>query len=229
MKTTAVTLFVALCLAQVTRATFNDTTCPAAYEVMQPKIAGKFDVTKLVGEWYEIATHDFTQYPFCPMVSCVRASNKLAMLDDNRLQLQESFSLECGGTGPYTVMNLYNSTEDNGHLVGEHVGVSYPNVMVDFKESKDGGQYDWIIEFQCFQEHIPITGDHIGFTAIQFYTRDQVPADGVLDEMIASAREMGLGYYLDQMQGITKIKQDSCKADTPSIEDLLLNTVRELL
>ena len=34
-----------------------------------------FDLKKLEGSYYEIALHDYTQYPICPKPRCVRSHN----------------------------------------------------------------------------------------------------------------------------------------------------------
>ena len=51
----------------------------------------------------------------------------------------------------------------------------------------------------------------MSFTGFNFYSRVQNPPDEVLDEMVASAREMGLGFYLDKHWGLKKVPQNNCK------------------
>ena len=51
----------------------------------------------------------------------------------------------------------FNTTEVNGSLTGIILDppawwkilfeMEYPDTIVDYKESADGGQYDWVIEF----------------------------------------------------------------------------------
>ena len=60
----------------------------------------------------------------------------------------------------------------------------YPDTIIDFKESADGGQYDWVIEFQCREKDKMFRrGVKVGFTGINFYSRVQNPDDSVLAEM----------------------------------------------
>ena len=76
MLTTLAKIVATLCLAQVSRAEFNFTTCPAPHEVMQPKVLKEFDMEKFVGSYFELALHDYTQYPTCPDPSCVRTTKE---------------------------------------------------------------------------------------------------------------------------------------------------------
>ena len=91
--------------------------------------------------------------------------------------------------------------------------MEYPDTIVDFKESADGGQYDWVIEFQCREKNPIIGGEKVSFTGFNFYSRVQNPDDSVLEEMLQSARDMGLGVYLDSHWGVTKVPQDNCNYD----------------
>ena len=90
----------------------------------------------------------------------------------------------------------------------------YPNNIIDFKESADGGQYDWVIEFQCHDNaEEDSNGEKVGFTGFNFYSRVQNPDDSVLDDMLRSARDMGLGVYMDHSWGVHKVPQDNCNYD----------------
>ena len=79
MVSSSLLTIVVLSLAAYTaEATFNFTTCPAYWEMQKPKYAETFDINKLVGHYYELALHDYTQYPTCPKPSCIQ-SHKIFM------------------------------------------------------------------------------------------------------------------------------------------------------
>ena len=96
--------------------------------------------------------------------------------------------------------------------------MEYPDTIIDFKESEDGGQYDWVIEFQCREKDPLIGGKKVSFTGFNFYSKAQNPSEEMLEEMIASARQMGLGIYLDNVWGITKISQENCHHTPGQVE-----------
>ena len=209
---------------QVARAEFNFTTCPASWEIQHEKVAKTFDITRFVGTYYELALHDYTQYPTCPRPSCVRSVKKFTDVGDGQSQILDTFTIGCFGR-PYTVPYYFNTTDYAGSLTGFLVDPpvwwkvlfgqkEYPNTIVDFKESEDGGQYDWVIEFQCREKTKVIEhGEKIGFTGFNFYSRVQNPGDDVYNEMIQSARDAGLSVYMDHGWGLKKVPQDDCNYD----------------
>lgn len=150
--------FSILLTLQVVHAEFNMTTCPAYYETQADKVGKTFDINKLPGDYYELAFHDYTQYPTCPKPSCIRSRKRFT--DAEKTNVKDEFSIECYGSGPYNVAYYFNATENNGDLLGYikdppfwwtalfHY-TEYPDTVIDFKEAEDGGQYAWVIEFQC--------------------------------------------------------------------------------
>ena len=169
----------------------------------------------LVGTYYELALHDYTQYPTCPKLSCIR-SQKEFMTDvgTGKQQIKDTFTINCFGH-PYVNAYYFNTTEVNGSLTGFLLDppawwkilfeMEYPDTIVDYKESADGGQYDWVIEFQCREKDPLIGGKKVSFTGFNFYSRVQNPDDSVLEEMLQSARDKGLGMFMDASWGVTKV------------------------
>ena len=218
------------CLDAV-RAEFNFTTCPAFYEVQNEKVAKNFDVTKLVGTYYEQALHDYTQYPTCPSISCIRSHKEFTDVGDGKSQIHDTFSLHCFGH-EYVAPYFFNTTADAGSLVGFLVDPPvwwkvlfaevYPDTIVDYKESADGGQYEWVIEFQCREKDPLIGGEKVGFTGFNFYSRDQHVSDETYDEMIQAARDAGLGVYMDHGWGLLKVDQTDCNYDAVDETETIL-------
>lgn len=200
-------------------AKFNFTTCPAYYETQNPKVAQGFDITKLVGKYYEQALHDYTQYPTCPKPSCIRSSKVFTPVGDGHQQIKDTFSLECFGSKPFEFSYFFNQTRHNGFLTGFIVDPPewwkllgfdsvYPDTIIDYQESADGGQYDWVIEFQCRQSQ---KGDKVKFTGFNFYTREPHVSNSTYNAMIQAARDRGLGTFMDAGFGLTRVPQENCK------------------
>ena len=205
------------------RADFNFTTCPGYWETQRPGVAENFNIEKLVGTYYELALHDYTQYPTCPKPSCIRSHKEWT--DDAKTTIKDTFTLGCFGHF-YDVAYFFNRTEDNGSLKGFLVDppiwwttlfgseTVYPDTVVAFKESEDGGQYDWVVEFQCRTKAGWIKGEHVGFTGINFYSRVQNPTDDTLNDMLQAARDAGLGVYMDASWGTINVPQTDCNYPT---------------
>ena len=172
--------FLAIFCFNIARSEFNFTTCPTFYEIQADKVATDFDRNKLVGTYYELALHDYTQYPTCLRPSCIRSQKEFTEVGDGKSQIKDTFTLSCFGA-PYVTSYYFNFTENNGSLDGFLVDPpiwwkilfqeEYPDTIVDFKESEDGAQYDWVIEFQCREKDPIIGGKKVGFTGFNFYSR----------------------------------------------------------
>ena len=224
MRNNFAALFASLFMIQHASATFNFTTCPASWELQTEDVQKNFDVRKMPGTYYELALHDYTQYPTCPKLSCIRSVKSFTDVGDGHQQLKDDFTIQCFGH-PYTVEYFFNTTEANGSLMGFLVDppaiwkmlfgsdTKYPDTVVAFKESEDGGQYDWIIEFQCRTQAGWVKGEHVGFTGINFYSRVQNPDPSVLEEMLQAGRDAGLGVYMDASWGTRPVPQTNCGYD----------------
>merc|ERR1712216_81791 len=58
---------------------WNYTKCPHAWEVRSPRMVTDSNIEDLPGFYYEIALHDWTQYPICPQSPRCLSSNKTLM------------------------------------------------------------------------------------------------------------------------------------------------------
>ena len=82
-------------LYDVARAEFNFTTCPASWEIQNPKVPKNFDMNKFIGTYYELGLHDYTQYPTCPKLSCIRSQKEFT--DVGNQQIRDTFTINCFG------------------------------------------------------------------------------------------------------------------------------------
>eukprot|EP00750_Incisomonas_marina_P033118 INCI9573.2.p1 GENE.INCI9573.2~~INCI9573.2.p1 ORF type:complete len:386 (+),score=54.05 INCI9573.2:103-1260(+) len=189
-------------------ATFNFTQCPGPLELQSDRVKANFTLDSFVGTYYELALHDLTQYPACftgPF--CVRS---IKTLDTERQEVNDTWSLGCvrGGPNPYNVPLRFNLTDTTGYFRGWSPvtgRLPYPDTVVDFKLSPDGGQYEWVIEFQCEQ-----VDDKVVFTGINFYSRDYNVSEDYYQELIQAGRDAGLGIYMDHGEGLYRVPHTNC-------------------
>jgi hypothetical protein len=208
---------------------FNNTKCPNFHELQNPRVASNFNLTKFIGLYYELAFHDYTQFPTCPKNSCTTSNKKLSDLNlpNGQKQITDTFTLGCFST-PYPVTYYFNTTSHNGFLNGFLkdppliwkilFGFSeYPNTIVDYEENSENenGQYDWVIEMQCKDGKNLFGYDEIKFIGINFYSRIKKPSEDFYQNMINRARERGLGIYLDSNVGLKRNSMEDCKGFGP--------------
>lgn len=86
------------------KAEFNMTTCPAYWEIQQANVVESFEIERYSGFFYELAFHDVTQFPMCPMVSCVTVDKYFSQPDMS--EMKEFFTLDCFGED-YSLTNTY--------------------------------------------------------------------------------------------------------------------------
>lgn len=152
---TGITFFTSLALIQ---GEFNFTTCPAWFELQAEKVK-TFDPSKFFGTYYELAFHDYTQYPTCPFgPKCIRSVKVKESIPENPgFQIVDWFSINCAGAS-YPFPLRFNLTNIPGYFEGYvknpplwwkilEPGEVYPDTVVDFLEVD--GVYEWVIEFQC--------------------------------------------------------------------------------
>ena len=183
---------------------FNFTTCPAWFELQADKVK-TFDPSKFWGTYYELAYHDYTQYPTCPFgPKCIRSIKvKESIPEEPGFQIVDWFSINCAGAS-YPFPLRFNLTEIPGYFEGYvkdpplwwkilEPGEVYPDTVVDFLEVN--GVYEWVIEFQCKynRQH-----SKVSFTGINFYSRSRNVTQDYMDNMLQAARDRGLGVYMDK-------------------------------
>ena len=211
-----------LCLALGSAAPpqFNLTVCPSFNEVQAPKVASQFSMRHLAGTYYELALHDYTQFPTCPKPSCIRSIKSIVpgvASPSGGAQIVDRFTLSCFGR-PSQVQYYFNETANPGALLGfvrdpplwwKSLGFAsvYNDTVADFGPVHNlTGQYEWVIEFQCRSR--PSKG--VTFTGINFYSRVQAPPQAAVDSMLQAARNRGLGYFMDLNWGTRLVPQMNC-------------------
>ncbi len=185
-------------------AEFNYTKCPAPWELQTDAVSQNFSLDKFAGSYYELALHDYTQYPICPSPKCVRSHK---VIDYQHKMVNDSFSLTCFGVH-FPVAFKFHFTNTTGFFLGKVVHlpeITFPNTVVDVLESSSGEYYQWVIEFQCVEKL-----DRVWFVGINWYSRSFNVTEGYLDEMLNAARKRGLGFYMDSGLKVRIVDQKDC-------------------
>ena len=131
-------------------AEFNYTKCPQPWEIQSDAVKKSFNLTKFVGDYYELALHDYTQYPVCPSPKCMRSHK---VLDRYLKQVNDTGFLQCV-RHKYPNTFHFKLTDIPGHFNGTWTfipGVLFPDTVVDVHENSEG-VYEWVIEFQCVEK-----------------------------------------------------------------------------
>ncbi len=193
----------ALLFVLAVRAEFNYTKCPFPWELQSDTVKQSFDLDKFAGSYYELAFHDYTQYPVCPSPKCIRSDK---VIDYQRKMVNDSFTLVCAGIH-FPVSFKFHFTNTTGFFLGKVIHfseVTFPDTVVDVLESSDG-VYEWVIEFQCVEKI-----DHVWFVGINWYSRSSNVTEEYLDGMLNAARKRGLGFYMDRGEKVTIVDQKDC-------------------
>lgn len=165
-----------------------------------------FAPTKKGNQYYELAFHDWTQYPTCPKPSCLAS---LKQFDPATKLINDTFSLTCVGQHYHPALR-FELTKTNGAFLGFWTGVGpqhgwIPDTVVDFKLSADKTRYEWVIEVQCVDKF-----NYVEFVGINFYAMDAQPGKAYTENLIQIARSHGLGTYLDTRTGTHIVDQKNC-------------------
>lgn len=199
---------------------FNMSSCPSYFELQSERVARDFNIAKFPGTYYEVLFHDYTQFPTCLSLSCVRSEKTMINLEGNKVQIIDNFTIGCFGA-PFSLPLYFNATSNNGYFQGYlknapswwkilEPGEFYPDTIVDFEEDpQDPSQYKWVIEFQCKESTI-LGIKHVSFTGINFYSKYYQVDEDYLNNMITRARAAGLGIYLDAGVGLRKMDFSNC-------------------
>ena len=188
--------------------------CPTLPQEIQSEwVRANFNATKMEGFWYELAMKDMTQ----PRVCKCTTSNKTVRTD---LQIiHDTFTLECFGQ-PYPSNLSFDLTTDTtpGVTVGTWNGiplvrrVRFPNTVVDVGVNHRTGEYDWMIEFQCIPSAKRQWGgrETVRFYAMNFYSKEYRDMKERIQLMEQTARELGLGPFLDTGRALAIIDHSNC-------------------
>lgn len=210
------------CLAEVPK--FNNTKCPAFWELQAPHVAAGFRLEYMEGYFYELAFHDVTQFPFClSPPRCITSSKALETYPDGVRLVNDTWALNCFGHS-YPVRLLFNATEHPGFLLGYLPAAQFPfllkeflkkalfpDTIVDYKTGPDG----WVLEMQCVEWM-----EHVIFVGINYYSKTQTEA--AFQEIDAAARARGLGFWLDQGFGLKRVDHSNCPGEPHANEHAVL-------
>ena len=186
---------------------FNMTTCPGSWELQSENVKANFSLQLFPGTYYELALHDYTQFPTCPLPSCVRS---VKAVDSARRMINDTWELSCFGQ-KFPEPLRFNLTQTPGVFYGAWSnvlpGVRIPDMVVDFlpPTPSSPSQYAFVLEFQCIQ------GERgIDFAGINWYSADPTPGDQFIDNVLQLARDAGLGVYMDFGFGVYRVPQTNC-------------------
>ena len=192
-----------LLLCDFSRAGFNYTKCPHPLEIQSETVKKTFNLTKFEGHYYELALHDYTQYPVCPSPRCMTSRK---VVDQQLNQINDTGYLQCVGHS-FPVALHFKLTDVPGHFNGSWKyipGVLFPDTVVDVFENSDG-VYEWVIEFQCVEKF-----NHVWFIGINWYSRVNSTDSEYIKSMLDAARERGLGIYMDSGEKVFYVDQTNC-------------------
>mmetsp|Transcript_141260 Transcript_141260/g.393686 ORF Transcript_141260/g.393686 Transcript_141260/m.393686 type:complete len:228 (+) Transcript_141260:1-684(+) len=199
---------------------FNDTKCPGFWEVRAPHLVVDFKIEELEGFYYELALHDWTQFPLCVTPPrCITANKTLGAHPDGVRFVHDAWNLECFGR-PYPQTLLFNVTDEPAYLRGyvpDTVipflprgvvsSVLFPDTIVDFKPGPEG----WVVEFQCVEAM-----GGVRFVGVNYYSRTKT--EQAYQEMDAAARAQGLGFFMDKGFGLRRVSHENCTLE-PNARD----------
>mmetsp|Transcript_74910 Transcript_74910/g.119131 ORF Transcript_74910/g.119131 Transcript_74910/m.119131 type:complete len:227 (-) Transcript_74910:20-700(-) len=203
--------FVRFC---VIRAEFNYSECPAPWETQTEYVQNNFDPNYWTGIYYEIAYHDYTQNPACPDQACM-TSNKSYNASYNLIE--DHFTIDCTKDRKvYTyrfslaateTRGYFNATVDQG---GAILHDSYfPDTVVATSNTTKANpvngnkvQYEWMIEFQCKTKK-ELGEEFVYYIGINFYCMYSNPPPEMVQEMIQTGYQQGLGVYIEKDEGLS--------------------------
>jgi len=201
---------------------FNNTKCPAYWELQAPHVATDFRESDIPGYYYELAFHDLTQRPLCPdsKARCITSEKVIQTHSDGVKYVNDTWNLACfGHTYPETL--LFNITDQPGYLRGYVPvtkipflpksfvkGLLFPDTVVDFKSGPEG----WLLEMQCVEASFGGQASHVMFVGINFYSK--LKTEAAFQEMYAAAKARGLGLWMDSKPwGLTRVDHSECPTE----------------
>jgi hypothetical protein len=179
--------------------------CPDLHSLGSPFVKSKFDENLMRGLWYEVGVKKDTQPNQCNCQTSYKTIN------EDRVSLTDKFSTVCfyalvlKGTLQYLFSDFPGiwTVNFDAPLLDR---IKFPNVVVEVGTNAETGEYDWMLEFSCDQRN----SDEI-FYAINMYSRTYEDASAKVALMEATARDFGLGPYIDADTGLHYPDHWNCK------------------
>eukprot|EP00931_Biecheleriopsis_adriatica_P095257 TRINITY_DN6889_c0_g1_i1.p1 TRINITY_DN6889_c0_g1~~TRINITY_DN6889_c0_g1_i1.p1 ORF type:complete len:255 (-),score=57.34 TRINITY_DN6889_c0_g1_i1:92-781(-) len=197
---------------------FNNTKCPHFWE-MQTERMKDFKVDMVSGFYYELAFHDYTQFPLCPDAhpKCITANRSVGTHTDGVRYMDDYWNLGCFGKF-YPQDLLFNVTEHPGYFEG-YVPVTkipglpkdivkntvFPASIIDFEPGEDG----WSLELQCVEA---LGG--VKFVGINFYAKKR--SVKAYNDMYRVMKETGIDHYAFQGFGLRNVSHHDCPEEPQS-------------
>lgn len=194
---------------------FNNTKCPAFWE-MQTARMKDFKLEMVPGFYYELAFHDYTQFPICPdpHPKCITANRTIGTHKNGVRFMDDYWNLGCFGK-MYPQDLIFNVTDSPGFFHG-YVPVTkipglppgiaantvFPATVVDFQPGEDG----WSLELQCVEA---LGG--VKFVGINFYAKQRTAK--AYNEMYAVLAETGIDFYALHGLGLRNVSHQDCAAE----------------
>lgn len=188
--------------------------CPLPDEIQSDFVKKSFDLNSFWGVYYELAKHDSTQ-PCKDILGkhvCVYCVRSVKSLNTNGNTYRDMFSLKAFEQVDAICDLEFNITDKRGAFMGHWHSTSpfnpgldnIRNTIVDVGHVANG-TYSWTIEFQCRED-----SKGINFAAVNFYHKNPLVEQSVLDEMTARLKSAGLGWLMTTTPGLQLIDQKSC-------------------
>jgi hypothetical protein len=178
--------------------------CPDPMTLRSPQVAASFDLAKMPGFYYELATKDATQPRMC---KC-QTTNKTVVWDQNRLH--DNFSIECSNHVFFSDLWFDILPDQPGIFNGKWKGipllnqVTFPDTVVDVFVDENG-DYAAVLEFQCIEGE-----DAALFYAFNYYSRTYHNAADLIPIMDKAARSRGLAEFLDEGRPLHVVDHSDC-------------------
>ena len=178
--------------------------CPNPSDIQDPWVAANFSMDAFLGQYYEIAYHDYTQPQFCGCQTAYKS-----MSSESNAPLHDNFTIQCNG---HTYPNdlIFSLTDKKAVFNGSWAvlpGVVFPDTVVDVGHHVDSITneivYDWALEFQC----VEVLGN-IVFVGVNYYSRSDSQRD--FAAMNASAYNHGIWPYIEAGFGLKIVDRSKC-------------------
>eukprot|EP00939_MAST-03C_sp_MAST-3C-sp1_P000371 g371.t1 len=177
--------------------------CPDLKTIRSEYIMEAFDVSKMTGNWYEVAFHDIAQVG----ASCQRFNNTL-----DSPGLVQAFKTKYGPI-PFKQTYKYDPVQDeNGTMVpgvftnyleGAKNLLKLPTVIVDV-QTNDEDQYVTYTQFTCKEE-----AGLAKVTELRVSSRSKTVSDDVLAGLKKAAIEYGVPS--DVVNGLREVDHSKCQ------------------